>query len=94
MYDNHVNVSHPHVRYDDVFIYDDWNETDACFKNNAAISGVSLNRSEPMFCVIIKLEVRYDLFQIIFDDRSGFHKCNQWYTPISIESSIFYHLYP
>ena len=89
MYHNHVNVSQPSTRYDDVVIYNDWNEINACIKNNAAISGVSLNGSEPMFCVIVKLEVRYDLFKIIFDDSSGFHKCNQWYTPISIESSNF-----
>jgi len=89
MYDNHVNVSQTHARYDDVVIYDDWNEINDCIKNNAAISGVSLNGNEPMFCVIVKLEVRYDLFQIIFDDSSGFHKCNQWYTPINIESSNF-----
>ena len=90
MYDNHVNnLNQSHARYDDVVIYDNLNEVDVCITNHSPLSGVSLNGREYVFCVIVKVDVTFDLFKVIFDDSTGFHKCNQWYAPISIEKTNF-----
>ena len=44
MYDNHANVlNQSHARYDNVVIYDNFNELNACITNHSPLSGVSLN---------------------------------------------------
>ena len=74
-------------RYNDIVIYKDIDDVSSCIKNSESISGVIIEKNHPVYCVVTHNHNMYQLYALRFNDDDGFHRCNQWYSPMSVEQN-------
>lgn len=87
IYSSFENMNLPtYDRYNDVVIYNDISELNSNIENGESISGVIIEQKKPVYCVVIHKHNMYQLHALQFNDDDGFHRCNQWYSPMYIES--------
>ena len=72
-------------RYNEVVIYNDVAEVNNSIKNSESISGVIIEKTHPVYSVVTHKHNMYQLYALRFYDDDEFHRCNQWYSPMSIE---------
>ena len=71
-------------RYNDVVIYNDISDVNNNIENGESISGVVIEKKQPVYCVVTHKYNMYQLYALRFNDDDGFHRCNQWYSPMSV----------
>ena len=87
MIDNCVRNTKQYERYSTIKSYPNLESIRRTIDDNECFLGMTY-KEENTASILVKAKEGYSIYKLEFDDSLGFHRCNQWFSPMSVKENV------